>query len=357
MDITSAPEGRRYGVPSGLVSKQVDCYVGVDGHVYMSEGKVVADEKRLQLLAEARARRGTGRSALEGMSGHARRAFYRTFFGHVGALETLPTGFVTLTHGKEAPDWQVSKAAFNRWQQSMRDRREPVCGTWVAELQQRGAVHYHVCLSVEGDAAAVSRLFDRLRKDWLRITGDEGSLRQWRERRAYRLDMVGARVIDRERLARYLEKANLAAHQAKAAQKGSGVAYGRTWGVIRRERLARYYAVETHSVHPGDWVARAVAMRRVLHEVKGVNPGRGVDGPVRVVPVKLWGVGLEGEYLRHGRAKDLGRLFGLVGGSWEWMAMVQIHEECMRREPDWMMVRDVMHVVSRNDAAVEVVAS
>lgn len=330
-----------YGVPRGVVSSRVRGFRGVDGHEYMSEGQVMADQRMLRHLAAARAKRGVGRSAVQGMSRHAARAFYRTFFQHIRALEALPTGFVTLTHGREAPDWQSSKAALHRWQQGIRGRGVPVCGTWVAELQQRGAVHYHLCLSVEGDAGEAMGIFERLRTDWLRITGDEGSVRQWRERRAFRLDMVGQRAVDRERLALYLDKARLASHQAKASQKTGGVAYGRTWGVVQRRRLDAYYQpVEQYEVDPGTWVARAITIRRCLVEIKRVSSGRPVEGLATVVPVKLWGVGLEGTYLRTGEAKTLGRLLDLEEGSREWMQMLAIKRQCDRREPGWQAVRE-----------------
>lgn len=315
----------------------------------------MADQRMLRHLAAARAKRGVGRSAVQGMSRHAARAFYRTFFQHIRALETLPTGFVTLTHGREAPGWQASKSALNRWQQGIRGRGVPVCGTWVAELQQRGAVHYHLCLSVEGDAGQAMEIFERLRADWLRITGDEGSARHWRERRAYRLDMVGQRAADRERLARYLDKARLASHQAKESQKTGGIAYGRTWGVVQRRRLAEYYqAAEQYEVNADEWVARAITIRRCLVEVKGASSGRPVEGLQTVVPVKLWGVGLEGTYLRTGQAKALGQLLGLEGGSREWMLMLSIKRQCDRREPSWRTVRERGFVEIEAEAEAEV---
>lgn len=273
---------------------------------------------------------------------------------------------MTLTHGRDAPDWEKSKALFHVWCQRIRDHRLDVCGHWVAELQQAradiearkfGAVHYHLSLSYDGDAAAGERVMKSLGPWWREITGDEGSVTRWRGRHAFDLRPVGSRGVDRLRISQYLAKvsgiAGLGRELAKQRQKGgSGTlgeadqaalgemlhGYGRTWGVVNKRLLGQFWSTSFLHVAPGDFVARVVAVRRVLHEVLYPDTVPKVVGE-KVAPVKLWAIGDEAQYIASGGFPHLLRLYHIKKGSPAIPAIARIHHQCQRREQGWNVVQ------------------
>ena len=294
-------------------------------------------ERQLEKLAEARAARPPGRSPARDMSSVSRKGFYREFFSHVALLETRPGAFLTLTHGRDA-----SKSLFHRWQQVIRNGGIKVAGYWVAELQRprrdiearvAGAVHYHLALGYDGDAAA----------EWLRITGNEGSAEQWRGRYATDLRMIGWRRVDRVRIARYLQKvadvACLGRELAKSQQKVQ--AYGRTWGRVNTRLVARFRADPGElQVDPVAYVSRAIAVQRVLHEVARPElraiPVPGQD----VVPLRLWSVGDEADFMATGNFMALLRLFHLRPRGTRARLAAKIYAECRERRPGWSTVHE-----------------
>jgi len=293
----------------------------------VSRAVIRPSEKRVEALRELAADQDRStRGTIRGRSSPARWrlieaiADYQLLFA-----PPAPCIFVTLTHGKDYPDWEESKTAFKRFRDDLRSwlakRPLDLAGFYVPELQRRGAPHYHLLLRVFGDVEGLDELcgVDRSRWEksragrddgyigykWRELTGDEGSEAKHRKRYAVAIEDVDEAP---DRVGRYLIK-QLGAELAKRAQMPveERQKTGRTWGVINKERMRPFYQVPV--VTPTlEGARRLGAINDVARKLLGVKLGS-VDvldestGEVRTyAPQRTRWTGRLGEYLRTGDA-------------------------------------------------------
>ena len=217
---------------------------------------------------------GRKRGRCVGMSRQVQRRFLREFMGHGSVLVKEPSFALTLTAGKEAPGWQEMKRLRHVWRQRIArvpGLLEALTGYGVAELQERGAVHYHEALAVVGGEVTghrerygvrypVIRFGDIedvvawLGEQWLQVSGLQGSTARARRRYGWH----GSCIHGVDGLGAYVAK--VAGEIAKSDQK-SGQAFGRTWFKWDRgKRLSEYCTLREVGQFPEEWVRRKMAV-------------------------------------------------------------------------------------------------
>ena len=187
------------------------------------------DSRTLQKMADGRRKRGkiTGRSVSSvkrlalGMAEHA-------------LLFAKPFSWVTLTYGRESPNWTVANQDFDLFRRRLKYHYSECAGFWVSEVQNktRHAPHFHLALDCVEDGFKGS-ICDM----WLPIAGDNGNLRRHRKR--YGVHVVKTLGDSGKGIMLYMTKVQL--DMLKSKQQESDENRGRTWGKINRAALQKYY--------------------------------------------------------------------------------------------------------------------
>ena len=365
----------RFGIPNGEALGTAEV-AAVGGQVLQVRVRRRLSDDQVELLSLHRA--SGERGVIVGMSPAVRRELERAILSHAKVLLDNWAAFLTLTHGRDAPEWRSSKVSLHKWQRRIARLEKQgiiICGWWVAELQKRGAVHYHLALALLNSshlsAVEAESVFEGLGKSWIDLTGDEGSDHAAREERGYRGDMLRSEPGSLVGLVGYLGKiAGLNAELAKTSQK-EAAAYGGVRGKVGRKHLAPWRRVYQVPVDAEQVCRRAVAVRSALiyaDLARVPEPSDKNYFAVRgMVALSDTGKGLEAEYLMTG---DVGILRRHVWGqldyerrrwrtkagyaAWrmqwgeahhreppllwcrELVDMVQyVHEQCRDRGPGW----------------------
>lgn len=149
------------------------------------------------------------------------------------ALLTEKLAFITLTYGKEAPDWATARRHFKAWRDAVRRLNPDMLGFWVSELQKRGAPHFHLLVRLPLGTAG-----GQIKSQWLRISGNNGSFEADRERYGFHIRHTDT-LNDGVAGSLYLAKV-LTLEKIKSSQQGTVENRGRTWGYINRNAMLEY---------------------------------------------------------------------------------------------------------------------
>lgn len=156
------------------------------------------------------------------VNGASRQAMGR-FLSWLNSVVFSEIDFVTLTYHRNEQDNRVAYANLKEYK-----RRIDVlsgkkrCMAWKKELQERGAIHYHLFFYDMGGSVQESDYADV----WMDVTGQNGDL-------AARKYGVDTKRFDR------LKKSDagvVLAYMCKYVTKGAGTT-GRTWGVMGKENV------------------------------------------------------------------------------------------------------------------------
>lgn len=240
----------------------------------------------------------------------------RDFLGHGSVLVKHPSFFQTLTEGDDFVGWQRSK----QLRDNMRRRlsfvpglMQALTGYEGAELQDRGACHYHPALAVVGGELTGYRLHNEGRypvirfgpvddvarfigEMWLDVTGLQGSRREDRERYGWHASGIDGVAG----LAWYVSK--MASEIGKLDQKDG--AYGRTWfRWDRGKHLANFCGFSEKALNPETWIRRKAVLSWV-GQFLGIR--HVVTGPGRFTAfLRSDEVGSAAAYMDGGETSDL----------------------------------------------------
>lgn len=129
--------------------------------------------------------------------------------------------FVTLTYEKNQQDGREAKANLHAFLQAMRRDFPAVSALWKAELQKRGAIHFHLLawcryLPKEWVAETWDRISGNRWENWMESTSTEVRAPKYRER-------------SRRYLFAYMDKCNEPVEECDQ--------FGRFWGVHERSKV------------------------------------------------------------------------------------------------------------------------
>jgi len=267
-------------VPEGAPFTQVvRCHsTGKVQYIHVTEKVTMMQTQVKAPMGNFRNRGSEGRLPGAVIRGRSRQAYKRLLWAVATVAHQFRYGawFVTLTHGKKAPDWMESKRLFNSWKHESTRKFPTLRGLWVAESQQRGAPHYHLLVTGGGPA-----MMGWMQLAWLRKTGCEGSTPDAREKHAFQADVYGESQSDAA-VEKYLAK--IAAREfSKGKQQDAETHTGRTWGWVNRhvtrQSLAQIDFMDLDPTHVGEWFAEraANALERLGKGAGGVTTANGQD--------------------------------------------------------------------------------
>ena len=211
--------------------------------------RVIANRQGIDLIK--RRQNGFGqRGKIKTRSYMATRRLIESLAKHSRFLD-MPTMFLTLTYGREAPNWTRAKRDFDVWLKVARRLNPILSGFWVAEEQKRGAPHFHLLVDLLTPAATLE-----LKEHWLRISGDNRSSDTARQRYGFHVRESETHE-DSATSGMYLAKI-LTFEAAKRSQQSTDEFMGRTWGLFNRTAMKQYeQSLDENSVSEEwliDWI-------------------------------------------------------------------------------------------------------
>ena len=192
---------------------------------------------------------------------------------------------LTLTYGKQIPDWQDSKRHLDAFRKRILRRYPDAWGWWLMEAQSRNAIHYHLLLCLPEDDC----FEEWVREAWIGITGYGGSGRQWRRHRAVWIQNFN----DAAGLVSYY-----IGEVSKAKQKRFKQPSGRWWGVIGRANLPDAQLPQLVDVNDDDYQDRLCEVNALLNPHFEFIKQQGDDNRLR-----LWFGGRAAQYIWTGCAE------------------------------------------------------
>lgn len=169
--------------------------------------------------------------------------------------------FVTLTYPAEFPlDWLSWKADLEKFRRMLLDKFPSLQGFWRLELQQRGAPHYHLVMTIPKGHITNVRLYAWVRRSWARIAHKYD---QHQGDYATRVDVMDEQQAIYKYISKYVSKPGAVPISDDGeilsdfeADNAGGM--GRHWGRIGKVSREAYIELDTLSLRVIDELKRVI---------------------------------------------------------------------------------------------------
>lgn len=162
---------------------------------------------------------GTGgkRGVVKGMTRKSKSAL----MGFINAVKFDTALFVTLTYRYNMQDDKRAYRDLRLLVKTLENRLGGACVVWKKELQERGAIHYHLFI-IQPPGGYTG---DVIRDEWMRVTEQEGDLAA----RTYGTKTEKVDVLKNE------DAGVIVTYLAKYAAKSGAETNGKAWGILGRK--------------------------------------------------------------------------------------------------------------------------